>query len=381
MTRLAIVRQKYNPAGGAERFVSRAIEALQATGELEVTLIARRWEKIAGLKALTVNPFYLGNMWRDWGFAYAARRAWRKQQFDLVQSHERIPGCDIYRAGDGVHAAWLDHRRRAVSPLKRWSLALNPYHYYVQRAEKRMFLDPNLKLVICNAHLIKHEIQQRFGLPDEKFQVIYNGVDTEAFHPRLAGQHRAHLRQLWGIPEAAPTLLYVGSGFERKGVERALRAIAPLAGVHLVVVGRDKHGPRYASLARDLGIAARVRFTGPQNEVKAFYGMADAFILPTLYDPFPNVCVEALAAGLPVFTTTTCGASELIRHGENGWVTDALDVPGLTAAISEWLATPEQNAARSQAARATAEPLTLAAMADTLIALYRRFLVTAPGAV
>lgn len=381
MTRLAIVRQKYNPAGGAERFVSRAIGALQATGELDVTLIARKWEKIEGQEALTVNPFYLGNVWRDWGFAAAARRAWCKAGFDLVQSHERIPGCDIYRAGDGVHAAWLDHRRRAVTGFKRLSLALNPYHHYVQRAERKMFLDPRLKLVICNAHLIKREIQERFGLPDSKFQVIYNGVDTEAFHPRLAEQHRSHLRHQWNIPDAAPTLLYVGSGFERKGVDRALRAIAPLAGVHLVVVGRDKHGPRYEQLARDLGIAARVRFTGAQNDVKAFYGMADAFVLPTLYDPFPNVCVEALAAGLPVFTTTTCGASELIRQGENGWVTDALDVPALTAAISSWLASPDQHAARRAAARATAEPLTLASMADTLVVLYRQFLASAPNRV
>ncbi|RXZ43731.1 glycosyltransferase family 4 protein [Crenobacter cavernae] len=374
MTRLAIVRQKYNPAGGAERFVSRALSALSQDGALEVSLIARRWEKVDGIHALTVDPFYLGNVWRDWGFARAARRAWRREGYDLVQSHERIPGCSIYRAGDGVHAAWLEHRRRALGGFKRLSLAFNPYHRYVCRAERAMFTDAALKLVICNAHLVKREIQRHFGLPDETFAVVYNGVDTDAFHPRLKAEYRSLMRRQWKIPEAAPTLLYVGSGFERKGVERALRAIAPLAGVHLVVVGRDKHAVRYQRLAEALGVASRVRFAGAQNEVKPFYGMADAFVLPTLYDPFPNVCVEALASGLPLFTSDSCGASELVRPGENGWVVDALDVEGLSAAIQVWLAREAQWPALAEAARATAEPLTLSAMARQLTELYRRFL-------
>ncbi|VEB40731.1 Uncharacterised protein [Chromobacterium violaceum] len=69
MTRLAIVRQKYNPAGGAERFVSRALAALRDKGELEVSLIARRWEPVEGVKAYQVDGPYLGNVWRDWSFA------------------------------------------------------------------------------------------------------------------------------------------------------------------------------------------------------------------------------------------------------------------------------------------------------------------------
>ncbi|MBI3144311.1 MAG: glycosyltransferase family 4 protein [Pseudogulbenkiania sp.] len=381
MTRLAIVRQKYNPAGGAERFVSRALSALQANGALEVSLIARRWEKLDGVRALTVDPFYLGNVWRDWGFARAARQLWQREGFDLVQSHERIPGCDIYRAGDGVHAAWLQHRRRALSGWSGCALKLNPYHHYVCAAERRMFLDPRLKLVICNAHLIKREIQQHFGLPDDKLAVIYNGVDTEAFHPRLREQHRARLRAELGIPADAPTLLYVGSGFERKGVERALRAVAALDGVYLVVVGKDKHAARYQRLADELGIAGRVCFTGAQNDVKPYYGLADAFILPTLYDPFPNVCVEALASGLPLFTTTTCGAAELIESGRNGWVHDALDLAALVESLRAWLARRAEWPGLSAAARASAEPLTLSAMAGQLVNVYQRFLPSPHNAV
>lgn len=376
--RLALVRQRYNPAGGAERFVSRALDVLRGSGLLDVSLLARKWEPIEGVRALTVAPFYLGNVWRDWGFARAARRVWQHERFDLVQSHERIPGCDIYRAGDGVHARWLELRRRTMGGLRRLSLGLNPYHHYVCRAERRMFLDPRLKLVICNAHMVKREIQARFGLPDERFAVIYNGVNTEAFHPGLAAEFRQPMRAEWQIPAEAPLLLYVGSGFERKGVARALEAIVAWPQVYLVIVGADKHLERYRRHAARLGLSARVRFCGARNDVRPFYGMADGFVLPTLYDPFPNVCVEALACGLPLLTSTTCGAAELLRDGENGWVADALDAPAWSALVGRWLAAQEHREALGLAARATVEPLSLAAMAAVLIERYRQLLGTLP---
>lgn len=373
MTRLAIVRQKYNPAGGAERFVSRALSALSAQGDLDVNLIARKWEALSGVRAFAANPFYLGSVWRDWGFACAARRIWQREGFDLVQSHERIAGCDIYRAGDGVHRHWLQLRRRVLSRRGRLAMLLNPYHHYVQWMERRMFLHPRLKTVICNSQMVKREIQHYFGLPDERFAVIYNGVDTAAFHPSLR-EHRAAMREQWQIPAAAPLLLYVGSGFERKGVARALQAIVPHPDVHLVVVGHDKHAAQYQRLAATLGIASRVRFAGAQNDVKPFYGMADAFILPTLYDPFPNVCVEALACGLPVFTTQQCGAAELIRDGDNGWVADALDTPVQQAQIASWLACRAEWPRLAAAARDSVAELTLDKMAARLLACYQRLL-------
>jgi UDP-glucose:(heptosyl)LPS alpha-1,3-glucosyltransferase len=107
------------------------------------------------------------------------------------------------------------------------------------------------------------------------------------------------------------------------------------------------------------------------------YGAADAFFLPTLYDPFPNACVEALACGLPLLTSTGCGTAEWITEGQNGWVRDALDVPGYQTALKDWLARRETENGRQTlrlAARAAAEPHTLTAMATALSALYLRLL-------
>ncbi len=153
--------------------------------------------------------------------------------------------------------------------------------------------------------MIKREIIEDFGLPAEKIHVIYNAIDNQRFLPPDEETFAA-LRANWQLPLQATCLIYVGSGFERKGLAAAIRAIAP-TDRYLLVVGKDKDQPRYQALAKSLNCEARVRFFGMQSETLPFYQMADGLLLPTLYDPFPNVILEAMACGLPVITTTGCG--------------------------------------------------------------------------
>ncbi|QDQ26793.1 glycosyltransferase family 4 protein [Chitinimonas arctica] len=373
--RLAIIRQKYNPSGGAERFVSRAIAAL--AGAVEVTLLTRKWEDHAGYRSLTVNPFYFGSVWREWSFARGVCKSLAQADFDLVQSHERIACCDIYRAGDGVHREWLLQRRRQLGPFKRLGLWLNPQHHYALAAEKRLFNSPRLKAVICNSRMVKEELQRWFKLPDEKLAVIYSGIDAEQFQPDQAAVQREALRRQLGIGLDTAVLVYVGSGFERKGVACCLRALAESGSAsHLVVVGHDKRAGRYRALAAQLGVAQRVHFVGAQKQVQDWYGMADALFLPTLYDPFPNVALEAFACGLPVLTSGKSGAAEFVHEGENGFVRDALDHRGFAELIA---ARPRADdwAGMRAAARATILPYSPAAMAERLTALYASLLENA----
>jgi UDP-glucose:(heptosyl)LPS alpha-1,3-glucosyltransferase len=366
--KLAIVRQRYSVHGGAERFVARALQALSARRALDVTLLAR--DRPAGIDGAwrfeKVDPPYLGRVSRDRGFARAAQR--RFGDFDLVQSHERVPGAAIFRAGDGIHAAWLEQESRLQGAGARALRALSPFHRYLLDAEKEMFQHPALRLVICNSKIVRDDIARRFGLPAERFELVYSGVDTAHFHPDVAALRAAERRAL-GIPAEAAVLAFVGSGFKRKGLATALAAIAPHPDVHLLVAGRDKHLARYRRRA-----SPRAHFLEVVEDMRRVYGAADALLLPTLYDPFPNACVEAMACGLPVFTSPLCGAADWIVHGANGWVVDALDVDGYRRAIGEWLARRGEWPALRAAARGAAEPHTLAAMAAQLEALYTRLL-------
>lgn len=366
---LALVRQRYNAYGGAERFIERALDALAARG-LTVTVLAREWVGDPK-KVVRCDPFHIGRLWRDWSFARAVCREGARRTFDLVQSHERIACCDVYRAGDGVHAQWLHNRRAALGALSRLGLALNPYHRYVLAAERRLFRSSRLRAVICNSRMVKDEIQARFDLAESKLHVIYNGVDIQSFHPRLREVHRAPARAELGIPSGAMTYLFVGGGFERKGVFRLLPAFQRGADTraHLVVVGEDKAEARAKTLARDLGIGNRVHFLGGRDDVRPWYGAADVFVLPSLYDPFPNAALEAMACGLPVIVTFQCGTAELISEGANGMVCNALD----EALLADFLARLDPARAREMGVRAreTAAQFGLEAMVQKLVTLYR----------
>lgn len=369
--KLALVRQKYNPYGGAERFVERALGALQQQG-IAVTLITRQWktsEAAEGRAVRICNPFHLGRLWRDAGFSHGVQNIIARGEFDLVQSHERIPGCHVYRAGDGVHATWLELRARVQSPLARLATRIHPWHRYILAAEAAMFRHPALRAVICNSAMVRDDIARRFQVPMDRLHVIHNGVDLEYFHPGLRAEHRASLRQKLGIPQEAPVVLYVGSGFERKGLPQLLAALARLpADVHLLVVGKDKRAAAMQALAARLGLSQRVHFFGGQPDVRPCYGAADVFALPTLYDPFPNAALEALACGLPVLTSPGSGAAELVSP-DCGAVVDALDPAAQAEAIAGLLAGAAE--ARAQAARAAAETCSLSDMTGKLIALYR----------
>ncbi|MDA8094338.1 MAG: glycosyltransferase family 4 protein [Betaproteobacteria bacterium] len=369
---IALIRQRYTAFGGAERFVARAMGALREQGA-ELTVVTRRWDDQSGTPALVCNPFYLGSLWRDMGFARCVCARVQPQAFDLVQSHERIACCDIYRAGDGVHREWLRQRSRTLGALKRLAIAVNPYHRYTLAAERALFTSPRLKAVICNSRMVRDEIMQHFGLPQTKLHVIYSGVDTDQFHPGLRHAHRDGVRARYGIPPDAPLFLFVGSGFERKGVPALLSAMQAIPGeAHLLIVGRDKKLAAFQRKGQNIA-AGRVHFTGPQPDPKPFYGAADAFVLPTLYDPFPNVALEAMAAGLPVVTSYKSGAAELIRDGENGFVCDALDHERLATSMRRLCARATARQ-MGEAARHTVEPLTLDAMGEKLLNLYEELL-------
>ena len=375
--RLAIIRQRYTPHGGAERFVESALEALLERG-VAISLYTRQWPntRLQLIEPVLCNPFYIGRLWRDWSFARAVCGTVATKAPELVQSYERLLCCDVYRAGDGVHRAWLDEWLRDASAFKRWRIESSFYHRYLLDIERRLFASPWLRAVICNSKMVRDEIHERFGLSLDKLPVIYNAVDSDVFSPELK-QHRADVRQKLGVPDTATVFLLVGSGYARKGVATAIQALTKLpSNTYLLVVGRDKSARRYRRLARHLGIARRVVLLGAQDDPRPFYGAADAFVLPTLYDPCPNAALEAMACGLPVVTSTKCGAAELVTENDAGLVCEARDVDALARHMIT-LTDAEARRLLGARAREAVLPLTPAAMTLQLVLLYRDLIAAA----
>ncbi len=381
--KLAIARQRYNPFGGAERFVEGALSALGQSGGVDVTLLTRCWGEAApttgNRHVEIVNPAYrvlpFGRVNRDRGFAQAVGQIIRENRFDLVQAHERIPGCHIFRAGDGIHAAWLRHRQAGQPALSNWWQKLDPYHAYTVEAERAMFAHANLRAVICNSKMVAEEIRTEYGVATETLHVIYNGVDLLKFSRENVAKFRESVRKEFLIPQDAPLVLYVGSGYQRKGVAPLLKAMAQpelrATGALLAVVGADKHLERYRKLAESLKVADRVVFAGAQKEVAAWYGAADVFALPTQYDPCPNAALEALACSLPTLTSSTCGVAELITSPLAGAVVSPQDPTVMAQELVRLLeATRLPGDAAAKAARGCVAHLSWEAMSQQLQSLY-----------
>ena len=368
--RLGIVRQRYTPFGGAERFVERAIDALVERG-VRVRIYTRQWPQggDSRVEPVLCNPFYAGSLWRDAGFAAAVRAALARDRPDLVQSHERIEGCDIFRAGDGVHRVWLEERARTGGRLERARIAANPYHRYVLDAEARMFASPALKAVICISQMVRDDVRRHFALPDDRLHVIYNAVDPREFSPAVRAD-RAATRADLGLAGDHVAFLLVGSDYARKGVATAIRALARLpATARLVIVGRDKAPGRYRRIAHREGVGERVIFAGPHKDPRRFLGAADAFVLPTLYDPLGNAVLEALACGLPVVTSRRCGAGELVVAHDAGFTCDAIDVAAFAERM-RMLLDPAERARRAARAPGAVAGLTPADMTRRMLDLY-----------
>lgn len=373
--RLALIRQKYTPFGGAERFVDSTIEMLSKHQPVETTLITRNWPTSAETnKVIKIcNPRFFTRILRDWTFSRCACQETKKGGFDLIQSNERVPCGDIYRAGDGVHREWLEKWAQVLPLWKKTWLKISPFHLYLKFIERKVFCNPNLKIIITNSLKTKEEIEKYFPDIHAEIHVIRNGVDTERFNPLLSTQFRSKIREQIGIKKDAKVLLFVGSGFKRKGVPLLLSLIEQLPKHHLIVIGKDSKLKKYQAKAKRLGINDKCHFLGPQDDTRWWYGAADIFVFPTLYDPLPNAVLEAMASGLPVLIGKDSGAAELIKNGVNGYALPPTDLDAWVSAVKQ-LGTKEKINEVGLTARSSIKHLTPQSVSNELMKIYQELL-------
>ncbi len=126
-----------------------------------------------------------------------------------------------------------------------------------------------------------------------------------------------------GIPSSAWVVLFVANEWERKGLMPLLEAVSKMRdpSVHVVIVGKLP-AKMIEARAAVLGLKNRVHLMGPTGRVNRWFGMADVFALPTSYEAWGMVIIEALASGLPVLTSKTAGAALAVKEGSNGHLLD-----------------------------------------------------------
>ncbi|PWU11743.1 MAG: hypothetical protein C5B47_00465 [Verrucomicrobia bacterium] len=319
--RIALVRRGYSATGGAEAYLRRLANGLVQAG-LEVVFYASTdWPKSAWdygeiRRIAAKSPL-----------AFAQELQSMKQKVDCLFSLERILECDVYRAGDGVHKVWLQRRKQFEFPLRYWFRHfLNSKHRQILELEHRMFHPDHTGIIVANSQMVRQEILAHYQFPKERIVLIPNGFEAEM----PAQNDRMRIRRQYGFSAEETIVLFTGTGWERKGLRFAVNAVNALRGrAKLLVAGR---GPSKAYLS------PHVTFAGPVSQMTPLYAAADIFILPTLYDPFSNACLEALSAGLPIITTEANGFSELLEKDERfGNKVPVGHEESLVQALRHWL--------------------------------------------
>jgi UDP-glucose:(heptosyl)LPS alpha-1,3-glucosyltransferase len=325
--KIALIRRRYSPHGGAEKYVDRLAQKLLSLGH-EVHLFSTEWPRRPGL-VLHPLPYFRGpGLFKLFHFNRMAEKAVDRKAFEVIQSFEKTACQDIYRAGEGCHREWLQQRKKYEPFHKRMGAAINPFHWLTLALERRLFERSDTRFFIANSQRGRQEILTHYRTAPEKIKVIYNAVENSSGPAAPEGT---------GFREGEEKiLLFVGSGFRRKGLYFLLRALPVVlqeVKVRLIVVGEGNQ-KKAARLAARLGVGRQVSFVGPVKDPGPYYRGADVFVLPSLYEPFSNACLEAMSRGLPVVTSEMNGASEALLSGENGVVVrDPADLKGLAQAV------------------------------------------------
>jgi UDP-glucose:(heptosyl)LPS alpha-1,3-glucosyltransferase len=376
--RIAMVAQDFHREGGSEGRTGQLVDRLVTEGH-EVHLVGARirgrWDPRVVLHPVRVvrHPHWAEVLL----FARRAAAVVGGQGFDIVHNQIRpfVPG--IVTVGGGCHQYYL----REVMPLEKGPLRAAarrrlPLHCVLLAMERRGFRPERCPCVIANSALGRAGILAYSPMPADRVVVAHNGVDALRFSPAVRVAHRGPLRTALGVEAQDLLLLFVGRGFARKGLATLLAALArcdEAPRLVLAVVGREAPG-RWQALAARLGVAGRVRFVGHAVAPERYYAAADVFVLPTLFDPFANATLEAMASGLPVVTTRRNGAAEILTPGTDGLVLEqATDVEALAETL-RGLRDPARREALGAGARQTALGHTWEGPLARTLAVYRQAL-------
>lgn len=326
--KIALIRRQFSATGGAELYLQRLLAALASAGH-EVHLFAEKWQgPSTGVTFHPVETSRGSRAQRPQRFAEAATIALQRHTFDCVFSLERTLHQDVYRAGDGLHRVWLERRRQFAPWWKRPWIGRGAFHRNMMALEARTLDPANTRHIIVNSEMVRGEISHHFPrFPQERIHLVRNGVQTSRFQ----SQNRASARSRFGLHQDDFVLVFVGSGWERKGLPWLLKFMATRTSdsrLKLLVVTRDRmrgHVPK------------NVVFAGSLTDVEVAYAAADLLTFLPIYEPCSNVVSEALATGIPVVTSAFNGAAELIEPEINGHVLNSPDdLPALAQAVDFW---------------------------------------------
>jgi UDP-glucose:(heptosyl)LPS alpha-1,3-glucosyltransferase len=236
------------------------------------------------------------------------------------------PEGGVYWA-QSVHAAWLEKAKslRAPGSIAWWKQRLNPAHPLLLKLERSHFSKGGYRRIIALTEEVKADLGRFYGVPAADIDVVPNGYAPEEFNVPRAREIREAMRTELGYTPEQKVIVFVANELDRKGYPALLASVEAMGDprLRILVAGRIAPAPH-----------PLVNYVGSTSEVARYYAAADVFALPTLYEAWGLVIIEAMATGLPVLTSKLAGASVAVHEGVTG---NLLDDPRDEAEIARKL--------------------------------------------
>lgn len=366
--KIAITHTRYTRIGGVEGYIRDLVARLLDAGH-EVHYFAQWWDEDADAR---IKFHKIPNPWKPIRFlkvrSYdrAVASMVKLEDFDVVHGFSKSSRQDVYTDGSGTLEDYQTYSLDATtSPLSRALKKISPHQREVAAIERRRFTRGNFKKIVAMSQLAADQIRGRYGLTREEVEVVYNGIDLARFRPELKKTVGLEIRERFGVRPGEFVALLIGNDYRRKGVETVIDAAALLAHdasfttrFRFIVVGKERHAREQELIKRskDLGVREVVKLHGPNADVERFFAASDAFVLPTRFDIFGQVVLEAMASATPVIVSAAAGASECVKEGETGFIlADPRDAKALAATVRRLAEDPALCARMAEKAAAAAQ--------------------------
>ena len=335
--RVSLTIRHFKQIGGLEKYAYRIAERFTQHG--------------AHVHIITSDPFPKNESHPLIHFHYLPLKRWlnfrKMQEFDqLCQKWHSSRKADItfgmdrtryqthFRAGNGVHAAYIQTRKN-YSPFK---ISLNPLNKTILQIEKEAFENPELKVLFTNSNMVKREVLEHYNVNPHIIEVVHNGVEWAEMQKDFDSwiENKQATCDKLGLDPSKFHFLFIGNGYKRKGLLPLMEALStlPFKDFHLSVIGKDRNIQEFISKAIDLGLSDHISFFGPRSDTRLFYQTADSLVIPSFYDPFANVTVEALAMGLFVVSSKSNGGHEILQENMGTIIADLNDTESIANALA-----------------------------------------------
>lgn len=320
---VVIVRSSFSIHGGVEKNALGVIQALLKKG-INVQLLTwpdQHWPvshpmlQIVPL-GIAKGPRYLQAL----TFNRAVEKYLQRNRSTCIFSFDKVNTFTHLHAGGGTHQTFLKIKNAESNSISKNFRRLSGFHRYILSVEKKGFTNPRLAKIRCPSSLVKTDIMKDYSVQEAKLSVFPNGIDWHhigtVYHDRRL--RAEELARRHGLDTQRAYLLFLGSGFDRKGLDIAIRGVATLpADYGLIVVGKG-HIALFRKLAKQLSVDHRLFFVGPQKDGWQYAALCKALVLPSRYEPFGIAPAEANAMGIPVLVSNMTGYMDQVQEGANG---------------------------------------------------------------